>query len=136
MAPAVDREGWLELRLRASAGSKGCKPDRDDQPGMDTAHPLILSLFAIVPRSGFHKEPLQSFDACRRHHRSDSASGGNVFNVSGGVVAELLRANAFLVISHLAVPDEQAEIEDALRQQCEVASLVVTTGGPASRPAM
>ncbi len=50
------------------------------------------------------------------------------------VVADLLRANAFHVISHLVVPDEQAEIEDALRQQCEVANLVVTTGGTGVAP--
>ena len=52
----------------------------------------------------------------------------------GRVVADLLQANAFQVISHLVVPDEQAEIEDALRQQCEVANLVVTTGGTGIAP--
>ena len=66
---------------------------------------------------------------------SDSCFRGQRVDVSGGVVAELLRANAFLVISHLVnVPDEQAEIEDALRQQCDVASLVVTTGGTGIAP--
>jgi molybdopterin adenylyltransferase len=65
---------------------------------------------------------------------SDSCFRGQRVDVSGAVVADLLRANAFLVISHLVVPDEQAEIEDALRQQCEVASLVVTTGGTGIAP--
>ena len=40
----------------------------------------------------------------------------------------------FHVVSRLVVPDEQGEIEDALRQQCEVASLVVTTGGTGIAP--
>jgi molybdopterin adenylyltransferase len=60
---------------------------------------------------------------------SDSCFRGQRVDISGPAVAELLQANAFRVISHLVVPDEQAEIEDALRQQCEVANLVVTTGG-------
>ena len=55
-------------------------------------------------------------------------------DISGPAVAELLQANAFRVISHLVVPDEQGEIEDALRQQCEVANLVVTTGGTGVAP--
>lgn len=55
-------------------------------------------------------------------------------DVSGQVVAELLKANDFQVISHLVLPDEQTEIEDALRQQCEVANLVVTTGGTGIAP--
>jgi molybdopterin adenylyltransferase len=65
---------------------------------------------------------------------SDSCFRGQRVDVSGSVVAELLQANAFRVISHLVVPDEQAEIEDALRQQCEVANLVVTTGGTGIAP--
>jgi molybdopterin adenylyltransferase len=55
-------------------------------------------------------------------------------DVSGPAVADLLQANTFRVISRLVVPDEQAEIEDALRQQCEVANLVVTTGGTGVAP--
>jgi molybdenum cofactor synthesis domain-containing protein len=65
---------------------------------------------------------------------SDSCFRGQRVDVSGGVVVSLLRAHTFEVISHLVVPDEQAEIEDALRQQCEVASLVVTTGGTGIAP--
>jgi molybdopterin adenylyltransferase len=60
---------------------------------------------------------------------SDSCFRGERVDVSGPVVSNLLQAHAFQVISQLVVPDEQAEIEDALRQQCEVANLVVTTGG-------
>src|ERR1700689_5827320 len=65
---------------------------------------------------------------------SDSCFLGQRVDVSGRVVAELLRANAFHVISHLVVPDEQAEIEDVLRQQCEVANLVITPGGTGVAP--
>jgi molybdopterin adenylyltransferase len=65
---------------------------------------------------------------------SDSCFRGQRVDISGPAVAELLQANAFSVISHLVVPDEQGEIEDALRQQCEVANLVVTTGGTGVAP--
>jgi len=65
---------------------------------------------------------------------SDSCFRGERVDVSGRVVAELLQANDFQVISHLVVPDEQADIEDALRQQCQVACLVVTTGGTGVAP--
>jgi molybdopterin adenylyltransferase len=65
---------------------------------------------------------------------SDSCFLGQRVDVSGRLVADLLQAHAFHVVSHLVVPDEQGEIEDALRQQCEVASLVVTTGGTGISP--
>ncbi|HTZ57720.1 MAG TPA: MogA/MoaB family molybdenum cofactor biosynthesis protein [Acidobacteriaceae bacterium] len=60
---------------------------------------------------------------------SDSCFRGERIDVSGRVVSEILQANTFQVIGHMVVPDDQADIEDALRQQCEVANLVVTTGG-------
>src|SRR5271156_2755317 len=65
---------------------------------------------------------------------SDSCFLGQRVDVSGRVVAELLQSHAFHVVSRLVVPDEQGQIEDALRQQCEVASLVVTTGGTGISP--
>jgi molybdopterin adenylyltransferase len=65
---------------------------------------------------------------------SDSCFLGQRVDVSGRVVADLLQAHDFHVVSRLVVPDEQGEIEDALRQQCEVASLVVTTGGTGIGP--
>jgi molybdenum cofactor synthesis domain-containing protein len=65
---------------------------------------------------------------------SDSCFLGQRVDVSGRVVAELLQAHAFHVVSRLVVPDEQGQIEDALRQQSEVASLVVTTGGTGISP--
>ena len=63
---------------------------------------------------------------------SDSCFLGQRVDVSGPVVADLLLVHGFHVVSRLVVPDEQGEIEDALRQQCEVANLVVTTGGTGS----
>jgi molybdopterin adenylyltransferase len=65
---------------------------------------------------------------------SDSCYRGQRVDISGKVVVDLLQAHAFQVIGHLVVPDEQPEIEDALRQQCEVVSLVVTTGGTGVAP--
>ncbi len=60
---------------------------------------------------------------------SDSCFRGERVDVSGPAVAELLQANDFHILGRLIVPDEPRDIEDALRQQCEVADLVVTTGG-------
>src|SRR3984957_9203253 len=65
---------------------------------------------------------------------SDSCFLGQRVDVSGRVVADLLLVHGFHVVSRLVVPDEQGEIEDALRQQCEVANLVVTTGGTGIAP--
>jgi len=60
---------------------------------------------------------------------SDSCFRGQRVDVSGRRLVALLQARGFEVTSHLVIPDEQSEIEDALRQQCAAASLVVTTGG-------
>jgi molybdopterin adenylyltransferase len=65
---------------------------------------------------------------------SDSCFLGQRVDVSGQVVADVLLAQGFHLVSRLVVPDEQGEIEDALRQQCEVASVVVTTGGTGIAP--
>jgi molybdopterin adenylyltransferase len=65
---------------------------------------------------------------------SDSCFQGQRVDVSGKIVVEVLRAHDFDVVGHLIVPDEQAEIEVVLRQQCEVVGLVVTTGGTGVAP--
>ena len=118
----------------------------NELPAMDFADPLILSSFRILPYLAFTTNHYNHFSGRKSgpYNRlmmraavitvSDSCFRGQRVDVSGRVVAELLQANAFRVISHLVVPDEQAEIEDALRQQCEVASLVVTTGGTGVAP--
>jgi molybdopterin adenylyltransferase len=60
---------------------------------------------------------------------SDSCFAGRRQDVSGPTIVKLLETNAFAVTGRIVVPDEQAAIEDALREQCHVARLVVTTGG-------
>lgn len=65
---------------------------------------------------------------------SDSCFRGERVDLSGRLLVELLQARGFHVIGHLTIPDEQGEIEDALRQQCAVANLVVTTGGTGIAP--
>jgi molybdopterin adenylyltransferase len=65
---------------------------------------------------------------------SDSCSLGQRTDLSGPIVVELLKANSFAVIGHIVVPDEQSAIESALREQCQTARLVVTTGGTGISP--
>jgi molybdenum cofactor synthesis domain-containing protein len=65
---------------------------------------------------------------------SDSCFRGQRVDLSGPLVVELLKTHGFQVISHLTIPDEQDEIETALRQQSAVANLVVTTGGTGVAP--
>ena len=60
---------------------------------------------------------------------SDSCFRGERVDLSGPAVAELLQTSDFHIVGRLTVPDERPEIENALRQQCQVADLVVTTGG-------
>ncbi len=60
---------------------------------------------------------------------SDSCFRGERVDVSGPTVAKALKTNGFEVIRQTVVPDEQAIIEGALREHCESARLVVTTGG-------
>ncbi len=80
------------------------------------------------------RAPVLPYDACRSHYRERLRFAGERVDVSGPVVADLLLVHDFQVVSRLVVPDEQGQIEDALRQQCEVASLVVTTGGTGIGP--
>jgi molybdopterin adenylyltransferase len=47
---------------------------------------------------------------------SDSCFRGQRVDLSGPLVVELLKAHGFQVISHLTIPDEQDEIETALRR--------------------
>lgn len=65
---------------------------------------------------------------------SDSCFAKQRRDLSGPAVIELLQASGFEVIGHVVVPDEQVAIEEALRQQCEAARLVVTTGGTGAAP--
>ena len=65
---------------------------------------------------------------------SDSCFRGERTDVSGPTVVQLLQANDFEVIRQTVTPDEQPAIESALRGHCELARLVVTTGGTGIAP--
>jgi molybdopterin adenylyltransferase len=65
---------------------------------------------------------------------SDSCYAGRRVDRSGPAVTEVLVAGGFTVTERLTVPDEQAAIEQALRQGAKHASLVVTTGGTGIAP--
>jgi molybdopterin adenylyltransferase len=60
---------------------------------------------------------------------SDSCARGLRVDISGPSVAETLRLAGFDVSEPQLVPDEQTEIEAALREAAAWAPLVVTTGG-------
>jgi len=60
---------------------------------------------------------------------SDGCFAGERQDQSGPLVADALRAAGFAVAPIVVVPDEIAEIADALRAQAAAADLVVTTGG-------
>ena len=65
---------------------------------------------------------------------SDSSFEGRRLDLSGPAVVERLQSAGFDVAGPILVPDEQPTIEEALRQQCERAQLVVTTGGTGVAP--
>jgi molybdopterin adenylyltransferase len=65
---------------------------------------------------------------------SDSCFNGTRVDVSGPTVAKALADGGFLVVEQVAVPDDQAVIEDALRSCAARAELVVTTGGTGIAP--
>jgi molybdopterin adenylyltransferase len=60
---------------------------------------------------------------------SDRVSRGTRADESGPAVAEVLRQHGFLVTETRVVPDEQAEIEEVLRELAGRTPLVITTGG-------
>lgn len=60
---------------------------------------------------------------------SDACSRGSREDVSGPAVARTLDASDFQTVYRVTVPDEQREIEDAIRRAAGMARLVVTTGG-------
>jgi molybdenum cofactor synthesis domain-containing protein len=60
---------------------------------------------------------------------SDSATEGTSEDRSGPAVAEDLRVRGFDVVSTGIVSDVQDLIEETLKAMCEMAQLIVTTGG-------
>jgi molybdenum cofactor synthesis domain-containing protein len=60
---------------------------------------------------------------------SDSAFSGHREDLSGPAVSDFLDEHGFEVRGSAIVPDESAQIKDALLDACSRADLVVTTGG-------
>lgn len=60
---------------------------------------------------------------------SDSCARGERADASGPAVVALLKENRFQVVATGVVPDDQPQIEAALRMLAQQARLVVTTGG-------
>jgi molybdenum cofactor synthesis domain-containing protein len=60
---------------------------------------------------------------------SDSCARGVRQDISGPSITEALGHAGFDVVAQALVPDEQAEIEAAIREAASQAPLVVTTGG-------
>ena len=60
---------------------------------------------------------------------SDSAARGRREDLSGPAVAEALRKTGYRIVAVQTVADELHEIEAAILGLCEIAALVVTTGG-------
>ncbi len=116
----VDRGGWLELRLKASAGSKGCIPGRKRTFGdgfRRSVHSLIVSNGAEIRVSQrtltiVCSAAAELMCAAPLYKRglyllmiraavitvSDSCFLGQRVDVSGRVVADLLQAHDFQVV--------------------------------------
>ena len=60
---------------------------------------------------------------------SDSAFSGDREDLSGPAVSDFLDEHGFEVRGSAIVPDDHAQIEDALLDACSRADLVITTGG-------
>ena len=65
---------------------------------------------------------------------SDGVHNGSREDASGNAVAGLLLSAGFAVAAREVVPDEQAQIEAALRRLAAEAALVLTTGGTGLAP--
>jgi len=66
---------------------------------------------------------------------SDRSHGGTRHDVSGPLLAELLRGLGFVVAEVVVVPDDRPQIESALRRAVTGgADLVATTGGTGLAP--
>jgi molybdenum cofactor synthesis domain-containing protein len=65
---------------------------------------------------------------------SDSAFNGSREDLSGPAVADRLDSAGFKVLGSAIVPDDAAQIKDALLDACSRADLIVTTGGTGIAP--
>ena len=72
---------------------------------------------------------------------SDSGYAGKREDVSGPVIAEMVREAGYEVVWQKVLPDEQAMLEEAMKEICDegkadehVAELLLTTGGTGFSP--
>jgi molybdopterin adenylyltransferase len=65
---------------------------------------------------------------------SDSAFSGDREDLSGPAVSDFLDEHGFEIRGSAIVPDEHAQIKDALLDACSRANLVITTGGTGIAP--
>ena len=67
---------------------------------------------------------------------SDSGYAGKREDVSGPVIAEMVREAGYEVVWQKVLPDEQAMLEEAMKEICDEgkADLLLTTGGPGFSP--
>jgi molybdopterin adenylyltransferase len=65
---------------------------------------------------------------------SDSAFSGDREDLSGPAVSDFLDEHGFAVRGSAIVPDDYAQIEDALLDACSRSDLVITTGGTGIAP--
>ena len=67
---------------------------------------------------------------------SDSGYAGKREDVSGPVIAEMVREAGYEVVWQKVLPDEQAMLEEAMKEICDEgkADLLLTTGGTGFSP--
>ena len=60
---------------------------------------------------------------------SDSCARGQRVDLSGPAVSEALRKRGFTVVTSQVVSDEETAIQESILRMCDLAQLIVTTGG-------
>lgn len=65
---------------------------------------------------------------------SDSSASGTRADTSGPALAEHLKNNGYVIVAQETLADDQSRISATLIQLCELAELVVTTGGTGLGP--
>ena len=65
---------------------------------------------------------------------SDSCASGKRVDQSGPATSNFLKEHGFVVVAAEVIPDEQATIQEAIRDLATKAALIVTTGGTGIAP--
>jgi molybdenum cofactor synthesis domain-containing protein len=65
---------------------------------------------------------------------SDRCAAGTQTDISGPLLARLLRASGAQVIDSKVIPDDRKQLTAALREAAQCANLVLTTGGTGLAP--